>query len=90
MTATNAAGPHTLAFGSMRPWVRAIDCIFADGSRGEVRRGSHAARPSSRRSGFSFRDQPTGGSSPIRRSLDTPACTKDSSGYGVVGLCRER
>ncbi len=27
-------------FGSMRRWVRAIDCVFADGSSLEVRRGS--------------------------------------------------
>jgi FAD/FMN-containing dehydrogenase len=31
MTATNAAGAHTLAFGSMREWVTGVECIFADG-----------------------------------------------------------
>jgi FAD/FMN-containing dehydrogenase len=40
MTATNAAGPHSMRFGSMRAWVRAIDCVFDDGSRAEVRRGA--------------------------------------------------
>src|SRR5207237_334306 len=39
MTATNAAGPRSLRFGSVRRWVRAIDCVFSDGSRAEVRRG---------------------------------------------------
>jgi FAD/FMN-containing dehydrogenase len=40
MTATNAAGAHSLQFGAMRAWVRALDCIFADGTRAEIRRGS--------------------------------------------------
>lgn len=40
MVATNAAGPHTLRYGSMRRWVRALDCVFADGRRVAVRRGS--------------------------------------------------
>ncbi len=42
MASTNAAGAHTLRYGAMRPWVEALDCVFADGSRGEVRRGSPA------------------------------------------------
>ena len=40
MAATNAAGPHSLLHGSMRPWVLALDCVFADGSRATVRRGA--------------------------------------------------
>ena len=44
MASTNSAGAHTLRHGSMRPWVQALDCVFADGSRAEVRRG--AAPPS--------------------------------------------
>jgi len=40
MVATNAAGAHTLRYGSMRRWVRALDCVFADGHRAVVRRGS--------------------------------------------------
>jgi FAD/FMN-containing dehydrogenase len=39
MVATNAAGAHTLRFGSMRRWVRALECVFDDGSRVEIRRG---------------------------------------------------
>ena len=38
MAATNAAGAHSLRHGAMRPWVRAIDCVFADGTFGTVRR----------------------------------------------------
>jgi FAD/FMN-containing dehydrogenase len=39
MAATNAAGPHSMRHGAMRPWVRAVDCVFADGSRAMIRRG---------------------------------------------------
>ena len=39
MVATNAAGARSLAFGAMRASVVALDCIFADGSRAELRRG---------------------------------------------------
>lgn len=39
MAATNAAGAHTLRYGSMRRWVTALDCVFADGSRALIRRG---------------------------------------------------
>lgn len=40
MAATNAAGPHSLRHGAMRPWVLALDCVFADGSRAMIRRGA--------------------------------------------------
>jgi FAD/FMN-containing dehydrogenase len=40
MVATNAAGAHSLLHGSMRPWVTALDCVFADGTRQCIRRGA--------------------------------------------------
>jgi FAD/FMN-containing dehydrogenase len=40
MSATNSSGARTLRYGSMRPWVQALDCVFADGTRAEVRRGT--------------------------------------------------
>jgi FAD/FMN-containing dehydrogenase len=39
MTATNAAGPHSLRYGAMRACVLAIECVFVDGSRATIRRG---------------------------------------------------
>jgi FAD/FMN-containing dehydrogenase len=39
MVSTNAAGAHTLRFGSTRQWVEALDCVLADGSRVRVTRG---------------------------------------------------
>jgi FAD/FMN-containing dehydrogenase len=39
MVSTNAAGPHSLRYGSIRPWVTAIDCVFSDGDRAVITRG---------------------------------------------------
>jgi len=39
MCATNAAGARSVKYGATRAWVRALDCVFADGSRTWVRRG---------------------------------------------------
>jgi FAD/FMN-containing dehydrogenase len=44
MVATNAAGSHSLAFGSMRPWVRRLRCVFDDGSIADLRRGTAPPR----------------------------------------------
>ncbi len=44
MASTNAAGAHSMHFGSMRRWVRALDCVFADGTRATVRRGEDPPR----------------------------------------------
>jgi FAD/FMN-containing dehydrogenase len=44
MASTNAAGSHSMRFGSTRRWVRALDCVFADGSRATVRRGAPTPR----------------------------------------------
>lgn len=43
MAATNASGARTLRYGSTREWVRAAECVFADGTRVIVRRGEHPA-----------------------------------------------
>ncbi|HEU4630388.1 MAG TPA: FAD-binding oxidoreductase [Gemmatimonadaceae bacterium] len=39
MAGTNAAGAHTLRYGATRPWVQALECVFADGTRAWLRRG---------------------------------------------------
>jgi FAD/FMN-containing dehydrogenase len=44
MTATNAAGPHSVLHGPMRPWVRALECVLADGSVATFRRGEPAPK----------------------------------------------
>jgi len=40
MVATNAAGAHSLHFGSTRPWVQSLELVLSDGSRMRVSRGS--------------------------------------------------
>jgi FAD/FMN-containing dehydrogenase len=40
MIATNAAGPRTLRYGSVRQWVDAVTLVTADGELTELRRGS--------------------------------------------------
>lgn len=40
MASTNAAGSHSMHFGATRRWVRALGCVFDDGNRAELRRGS--------------------------------------------------
>jgi FAD/FMN-containing dehydrogenase len=44
MASTNASGAHTLKYGSTRRWIEALDCVFSDGSRGELRRGAPAPK----------------------------------------------
>ncbi len=39
MASTNAAGARSLKHGATRRWVQSLDCVFADGTRAEVRRG---------------------------------------------------
>ena len=40
MASTNAAGPHSMRSGAMRPWVLGLECVFDDGSRAWIRRGA--------------------------------------------------
>src|SRR5205823_12521754 len=81
MAATNAAGPHSLRHGSMRPWVLALDCVFEDGSRATVRRGAPAPDvPAVQR--FMQQAHPelvTG----ARELTDHAHVLKDSSGYAT-------
>jgi FAD/FMN-containing dehydrogenase len=44
MVSTNASGPHTLHYGSIRAWVSALDCVFSDGEREVITRGETPPR----------------------------------------------
>ncbi|HEY5060805.1 MAG TPA: FAD-binding oxidoreductase, partial [Gemmatimonadaceae bacterium] len=84
MASTNAAGAHSMHFGSMRRWVRAIDCVLADGTRAEVRRGG--ARPDDHRSLDRFLVLECQLSDAAPGELPRHAgVLKDSSGYAVAG-----
>jgi FAD/FMN-containing dehydrogenase len=82
MVGTNAAGPHSLRHGSMRPWVLALDCVFEDGSRATVRRGEPPPHEIQAVRRFSQEVHPEliepGPSSTHARVL------KDSSGYATA------
>lgn len=81
MAATNAAGPHSLRHGSMRPWVLALDCVFEDGTTATVRRGERpperiaAVRRFMQNVHTVLLDGDAGGSH--------PEVLKDSSGYAL-------
>jgi FAD/FMN-containing dehydrogenase len=81
MVATNASGARSLKYGSTRPWVQALDCVFADGTRAEVRRGdplivgAATVIPSAARDLLVSSTDATGASSSLRH------VRKNSSGY---------
>jgi FAD/FMN-containing dehydrogenase len=82
MASTNSAGSHTLRYGAMRPWVEALDCVFADGSRAEVRRGATAPDVEPVRRFLS------GAADLVRAERAAPSrhvgVRKESSGYGLA------
>lgn len=73
MAATNAAGPRTVRFGSVRRWIEALDVVTADGARRTVRRGGGAAEAPWR--------LPAGADAPVRARF--PRVRKNSSGYAL-------
>jgi FAD/FMN-containing dehydrogenase len=82
MASTNSAGSHSLLYGAMRPWVEALDCVFADGSRAEVRRGAPAPDVEPVRRFLALAEQ-------LRRAEQVApsrhaGVRKDSSGYGLA------
>ena len=82
MVSTNAAGAHTLRYGATRPWVEALDCVFADGSRGEVRRG--ATPPDLAILHRAQRDLAPALAAERASPSRHPGVRKESSGYGLA------
>ena len=85
MTATNAAGPHSMRFGSMRAWVRAVDCVFDDGSRAEVRRGAPWPRGIPAIERFASLAEDLRDAERAEPSIHS-GVSKDSSGYGIAAF----
>jgi FAD/FMN-containing dehydrogenase len=88
MVATNAAGARSLRFGATRPWVRALDCVFDDGSLGEVRRGSPPPYDVPAIARFERSVAPTLLSPPRAEAWRSLAVCKNSSGYGTDAFAR--
>lgn len=83
MVATNAAGAHTLRYGSMRRWVRALDCVFADGRRAVVRRGAPPPRDVAAVNRFLDDVQPSIAAQSRDVASAHAGVLKDSSGYAL-------
>jgi len=83
MVSTNAAGAHSLLYGSIRPWVTALDCIFADGSRARLVRG--ALPPQHVPAIGRFLSQVRSRILDSRKKIDAAhaGVRKDSSGYAL-------
>jgi FAD/FMN-containing dehydrogenase len=83
MLSTNAAGARTVRYGSVRPWVEAVELVTADGEVTELRRG-HAAAPGARAvERFEAEAAPA-----IRAAADLvrarfPRTRKNASGYAL-------
>ena len=87
MASTNAAGSHSMHFGATRRWVRALDCVFDDGSRAEIRRGSPRVGNVAALIRFSAISDRL-----VAAELRTPSVhagvIKDSSGYGLAAYAQ--
>lgn len=83
MVSTNAAGPHSLRYGSTRPWVKAIDCVFSDGDRAVITRGEEAPRRITAIARFLRDVHGAIVSSDTRRPILHLGVRKESSGYAI-------
>lgn len=68
MVATNAAGPRTVRYGSVRPWVEALEVVEVGGGTRTIRRGGGAGPWSP---------------SPMPEAPRFPKTRKNSSGYAI-------
>jgi len=87
MAATNAAGAQSMHAGTMRPWVQAIDCVFDDGTRGSLRRGTPPPLevPAVARFGA---EAPALRAEELAQPSRHPGVRKDSSGYALADWSR--
>ncbi len=87
MISTNAAGAHTLGFGAMRKWVLSLDCVFSDGTRAIVERGSKAETgvPAIDRFYSDVAPRLTDGAGNRHEGVK-----KDSSGYAIADFAESR
>ena len=81
MASTNAAGPHSLQLGAMRPWVTALEGVFDDGTRATIRRG--APRPNVAALNRFLSDAHPRIAAAHRAAFTHVGVLKNSSGYGL-------
>jgi FAD/FMN-containing dehydrogenase len=83
MVSTNAAGAHSLRYGSTRAWVNAIDCVFSDGDRAVITRGEAAPKRIAAVSRFLRDVHGEIVASDTRRPIMHLGVRKESSGYAI-------
>ncbi len=83
MVSTNASGPHTLRYGSIRPWVTALDCVFSDGEREVITRGETPPRRIDAISRFLRDAHGDLVATDKRRPVRHEGVRKESSGYAI-------
>jgi FAD/FMN-containing dehydrogenase len=83
MVATNAAGARTVRYGSVRPWVRGLEIVTADGEVGWIRRGESAGQPTEALQRFRREAEPAirAASGLIRERF--PKVRKNASGFAL-------
>ena len=83
MVATNASGARSLRHGATRPWVRAMECVFDDGTVATLRRGDvpRSDVPALRR--FESMTRPLLLARGPGIGASRAGVLKDSSGYAV-------
>lgn len=83
MASTNAAGAHSMHFGMTRRWVRALDCVFSDGSRAEIRRDAPLPTGVPAIERF-LKIAPELVAEERKNPSRHPGVIKDASGYGIA------
>ena len=83
MVSTNASGPHSLRFGSIRGWVNALDCVFSDGDRATVTRGEPPPKRIAAINRFMRDVHGEIVASDKRRPIMHLGVRKESSGYAI-------
>ena len=83
MVSTNASGPHSLRFGSIRGWVNALDCVFSDGDRATITRGEPPPKRIDAINRFMREVHGEIVASDKRRPIMHLGVRKESSGYAV-------
>jgi FAD/FMN-containing dehydrogenase len=83
LLSTNAAGARTVRFGSVRPWVEAVELVTADGEITELRRGAGASARTLAVARFESEAAPA-----IRTAAEEvrsrfPRTRKNASGYAL-------
>jgi FAD/FMN-containing dehydrogenase len=83
MVSTNASGPHSLRFGSIRAWVNALDCVFSDGDRATITRGEPPPKRIEAINRFMREVHGEIVASDKRRPIMHLGVRKESSGYAI-------